>query len=210
MPLIRYVASKGKPIILSSGMATESELCEAYGIARTNGLGKGHVTALVCTSAYPADASQTNLKKMERFWEMGMDAGLSDHTQGIGVAVVAAGAGASVIEKHLILNRADGGLDAEFSLEPAEFTQMVAECRRAAVAIGTVQYGPSPGESTSLRRSLHFTKDLDAGLHAYADTLATARPAKGLPPAELPKVLGKRLKVAVSQGQPVTWDCFEE
>jgi sialic acid synthase SpsE len=178
LPLIRYMASYGKPMILSTGMATWDEVFDAYGAALRYNLPGFSVTHLKCTSAYPADATHANL----RTYGPGTRWGLSDHTMGIGVACAAAALGAVMIEKHLTLSRADGGPDAGFSMEPHEFKQVVVECRRAAAAVGTVQYGPSPGESTALRRSLWVVKDTVAGqplvLH---DNVETARPALGLP-----------------------------
>lgn len=151
--LIAKVARTGKPIMISTGMATLDEICTA--IQATAGQHPqgiwNDITLLKCTSAYPADASDANLATMV---EMGRAVecaiGLSDHTLGIGVAVAATALGATVIEKHLTIRRSDGGPDAEFSMEPDEFAQMVIECRRAAAAIGTVQYGPTPGEAASM------------------------------------------------------------
>jgi len=189
LPLIRHMASKGKPMILSTGMATQKEVADAYCIAIASGA--PHVTLLTCTSAYPADAADANLKRMtwglstirdgEKHWT---SPGLSDHTMGIGVACAAAALGATMIEKHLTLSRADGGPDAGFSMEPAEFAQMVVECRRAAAAIGEVRYGPGPNESTELRRSLWVSKDIKAGEPLVLGVnVVTARPALGAPPS---------------------------
>lgn len=207
LPLIRYVASKGKPMVMSCGMATRQEIADALRAAEAC----TDVTLLKCTSAYPADAGSANLRTMVDMLDICSDAGigLSDHTPGIGVAIVAAGMGAEMIEKHFTLSRADGGLDSEFSLEPAEFKQMVIECRRAAAAIGTVQYGPSKGESASLRRSLYFSQDCPAGWMIGGSEMVTARPALGLPPAQFEQLWGKTLKRAVKRGQPVTLECFE-
>lgn len=178
IPLIRYMASKGKPMILSTGMATEGEIFRA--VAECD---DSHVTVLACTSAYPASAEDANLSRLEHLMEvMVVDAGLSDHTPGIGVACAAAALGATMIEKHLTLSRSDGGPDASFSMEPEEFKQMVIECRRAAASIGTPKFGPSPSEDTSLRRSLWVIKDTKAGEPLIlGENVATARPALGLP-----------------------------
>lgn len=173
LPLIRYMASKGKPMILSTGMATRDEAIAAWRHCPD-------ATMLLCTSAYPADASDANLVTAST-WE---EWGLSDHTLGIGVAVAAAALGAVMIEKHLTLSRADGGLDAGFSMEPDEFKQMVTECRRAAAAIGEVKYGPTKSEDTSLRRSLWTTMDVSKGDKLVLGVnVATARPALGLSPS---------------------------
>jgi len=180
LPLIRYMASKNKPMILSTGMATWDEVmaaCECTWDA-------GQITLLRCTSAYPAEASDANLRAMSKM--LGYHAskvGLSDHAPGIGVSVAAVALGATMIEKHLTLSRADGGPDAGFSLEPAEFKQLVVECRRAAAAIGEVKYGPGPSESTELRRSLWVCKDTPTGQPlVLGKNVCTARRALGASP----------------------------
>lgn len=158
LALIERTARTMKPVIMSTGMATYDEIAGAARIVWRHGKGgamkaasDGDVTLLKCTSAYPADASDSNLATLadirERF---SCDVGLSDHTPGIGVAVAATALGATVIEKHLTLSRADGGPDAAFSMEPHEFAQLVTECRRAAAAIGVVRYGPSASEASSV------------------------------------------------------------
>ncbi len=202
LPLIRYMASKGKPMILSTGMATVVEVDAAIEACHSSG---SMITLLKCTSAYPAEAGDANLATME--WWRRYDAGLSDHTLGIGVAVAATALGATMIEKHLTLSRADGGLDAAFSMEPREFKQMVIECRRAAAAIGQVHYGCGPGESTELRRSLWLKRDVGVGevlrLH---DNVCTARPALGVPPST--DLTGRRAARALRAGEPLTMDCL--
>ena len=148
--LIRYAARTNKPIIISTGMATREEIAFACDLAR--GAGCMDLTLLKCTSAYPADASDANLAAMAYMGDAfrAHAFGLSDHTPGIGVSVAATALGASVIEKHITLSRADGGPDAAFSMEPEEFRQLVVECRRAAAAIGEVRYGPTPSEAASV------------------------------------------------------------
>lgn len=188
LPLIRYMASKGKPMILSTGMATREEFETAVQHAYI--YGSREVTLLVCTSAYPATAEDANLKRLGfemhvkgRGEPLHVKMGLSDHTLGIGVAVAAVALGAIMIEKHLTLSRADGGPDAGFSMEPHEFKQMVTECRRAAASIGEVRYGPGPNESTTLRRSLWVARDISEGeALRLGDNVVTARPALGMPP----------------------------
>jgi len=193
LPLIRYMASKGKPIILSTGMASSREIDAALRAA--SGCAS---LVLKCTSAYPADPADANLLggTLVSPW------GLSDHTVGIGVAVAACAIGATYIEKHLTISRADGGPDAGFSMEPAEFKQLVVECRRAAAARGEVKFGPGPNESTDLRRSLWVRKDIAAGEPLrLGDNVCTARPALGLPcstPLE-----GARAAHALRAGQPL-------
>ena len=173
LPLIRYMASKGKPMILSTGMASYMEIWEAQQCI-PGGL---EMTTLKCTSSYPADASDANLAAA-RIWPRW---GLSDHSPGIGVAVAAAALGAEMIEKHLTLSRSDGGHDASFSMEPAEFARLVVECRRAAAAIGQVKLGPSEGEHPELRRSLWVRKPLREGDPLIlGDNVVTARPAMGM------------------------------
>lgn len=210
LPLIRYMASKGKPMILSTGMATWEEIRRAVGTVA----GCQNLTLLKCTSAYPADASDANLIAGEDVSgytfgriAIGTKWGLSDHTQGIGVACAAAALGVSMIEKHLTLKRSDGGPDAGFSMEPEEFKQMVTECRRAAAAIGTVKYGPGPSEDTSLRRSLWTIKDIKKGDRLVLnENVATARPALGLHPAiDLTYSLAA---MDMEAGKPLTQECL--
>lgn len=197
LPLIRYMASKGKPMILSTGMATEGEIDAACKAA-----GERHgfdLTLLKCTSAYPADASHANLHTCD---DWGSSWGISDHSIGIGVACAAAALGATMIEKHLTLSRADGGPDAGFSMEPAEFKQMVVECRRAAAAIGEVKYGPGPSESTALRRSLWVARDISKGeTLRLGDNVVTARPALGMHP-DTP-INGCRARHDLKAGRPL-------
>ena len=194
IPLIRYMASKGKPMILSTGMATHREVREAGAACGVN-----EVTLLKCTSAYPAEASDANLATFTDnpgLW------GLSDHTMGIGVACAAAALGATMIEKHLTLKRSDGGPDAGFSMEPDEFKQLVTECRRSAAAIGTVKYGPGPHESTSLRRSLWVAKSIRPGDPlVLGGNIVTARPALGLPPST--NLTGKVASTHLEAGTPL-------
>jgi len=196
LPLIRYMASKGKPMILSTGMATSAEVVDAlHATGRCQ-----HITLLKCTSAYPADASDANLRTMDRWPHY---VGISDHSLGIGVAVAATALGATYIEKHLTLSRADGGPDAGFSMEPAEFKQLVTECRRAASAIGVPSYGPGPNESTALRRSLWVAKDIAEGEPLrLGDNVVSARPALGLHP-DAP-LGGCRARRALKAGTPLT------
>jgi N-acetylneuraminate synthase len=198
LPLISYMASKGKPMILSTGMATREEIVDAVKACQENGCIRP--VLLKCTSAYPADASDANL--LTRALPLG-DWGLSDHTMGIGVACAAAAMRAVMIEKHLTLSRADGGPDAGFSMEPHEFKQLVTECRRAAAAIGEVRYGPGPSESTELRRSLWVAKDIAKGEPLrFGDNVVTARPALGLPPGT--PLTECRARSALKAGTPLT------
>ena len=201
--LIKACAKTGRTLIISAGMATAEEICKA--VAATKRRWDEHIIVLKCTSAYPADASNANLATMTRIAGL---SGLSDHTPGIGVAVAAAALGATVIEKHLTLCRANGGPDAEFSMEPDEFAQMVVECRRAAASIGKVTFGPSASEKSSLelRRSLWFAQALPEGTVIQRSHLKSARPALGLSPSRLTSILGKKVKQLLLAGDPVTDD----
>lgn len=179
LPLIRYMASKGKPMILSTGMATEQEIVSALSAAWSK---RHRVTLLRCTSAYPAPPQHASLASMADLRDYGADVGLSDHTTSHVVPMAATALGATMIEKHLTLSRADGGPDAGFSLEPGEFRAMVVACKAVAEAVGEVRYGPSPGEDTSLRRSLWVSEDVPAGEGiVLGHNIVTARPALGLP-----------------------------
>lgn len=205
LELIRAVARTGKPMIISTGMGTAMEIVEAHKAARLAGC--LDITLLKCTSAYPAGPEDANLLTMTAFeWPYG----LSDHTAGIGVAVAAAALGASVIEKHLTLRRSDGGPDAAFSMEPDEFKSMVVACRQAAVAIGSVTYGPQPSEAVqlALRRSLHIARDLPAGHVIEAGDIVSARPATGMHCHHFPALIGTTLARAVYRGQPTAQDMF--
>ncbi len=206
LDLIRTVAATRKPVILSTGMASEAEIGRAVEAAD----GAESITLLKCTSAYPAPPEEANLLQMyELQMRFGCRVGLSDHTHGIGVATAAAALGAEVIEKHLTLSRVDGGPDAAFSMEPYEFAQMVEECRRAAVAPGQPGYGVSASEGVGLRRSLYFTEDMTAGTVIQRHHVRSARPALGLAPAYLGTIIGERIIRGVQRHQPVTWEVLD-
>lgn len=211
LDLIDAVAGTGKPMLISTGMATAGEIADAYWTA--NRAGCKNLTLLKCTSAYPAgpwDANLATMRDMATRYEC--DVGVSDHTLGIGVAVAASALGADVIEKHLTLRRADGGPDAGFSMEPAEFKAMVAACRQAEVAFGAVRYGPTASEEpqVALRRSLHISRDLPAGHELQRSDATTARPADGLPPKFLTSLIGRKLKGPAKRGDPITWDTLQD
>lgn len=201
LPLIEAVAKTGKPIVISTGMASEDDVANAVKSAWDGGA--RDVTVLKCTSAYPASADAANLRTMVDMtgWT---DTGLSDHTLGNTVAIAATALGASMIEKHLTLKRSDGGPDAGFSAEPHEFRDMVIACREAAEAIGEVRYGPTDAEKPSLqfRRSLYWAKDVPTGGLVTQAGLRTARPALGAPPADLSKFIGRRVARDVAYGDP--------
>lgn len=210
LPLIRRVAATGKPMIISTGLATVSELEEAVVAAREAGC--KDLVLLKCTSAYPAPAADSNLLTIPHLRQLfGCSVGLSDHTMGVGAAVAAVALGASVIEKHFTLARADGGVDSAFSLEPAELKSLVDETAAAKAALGTVAYGPSAADRPSLRyrRSLYIAQDMKAGEVLTPQNLRSIRPGLGLPPKHFEKLIGKRVNRAVERGTPMSWDLLE-
>ncbi|MEO5338928.1 MAG: pseudaminic acid synthase [Magnetococcus sp. MYC-9] len=207
LPLIRKIAATGKPMILSTGMATVAELDESVRAAREAGC--RDLVLLKCTSTYPATPLHTNLLTIPALRELFQcPMGLSDHTLGVGVAVASVALGAAVIEKHFTLSRADGGVDAAFSMQPEELQQLVTETERAWQALGSVCLGPVEAEKKSLlfRRSLYVTQDLAAGDRLTADNLRAIRPGLGLPPKFLEVLLGRRVGCAVRKGTPMAWE----
>lgn len=205
--LLAAVAKTGKPVIMSTGMATQAELAESVEVLRANGCKE--LILLKCTSHYPADPVDANLLTIPHLASLfDCQVGLSDHTAGIGVAVASVALGATVIEKHFVLDRRDGGVDSEFSLEPAEFTALVTECARAAVALGKVTYGGTEKEQVSrkYRRSLYIAKDMQAGELFTEQNLRSVRPGLGLAPKYLPMFLGKKIKIPATKGTPLTWE----
>jgi len=207
LPLIRKVAATGKPMIISTGMASIAELDDTVRAARHAGC--QDLVLLKCTSTYPATADNTNILTIPHMRELfGCEVGLSDHTMGVGVSVASVALGATVIEKHFTLNRADGGVDSSFSMEPAEMTQLVVETERAWQALGRVAYGPTAAEQKSIvfRRSLYVVKDLQAGEKLTADNVRAIRPGLGLPTKYLEQVLGKTVKQSVARGTALSWD----
>lgn len=209
LPLLRKVASTGKPMIISTGMATLSELDELVQTVRDAGCNE--VVLLKCTSTYPASPAESHLRTLPHLQAMfHCHVGLSDHTLGIGVAIVAVALGATVIEKHFTLHRADGGVDSSFSIEPAEMRALVSETEQAWRALGVVHYGPTEREKASLvhRRSLYFVKNLEAGDVISEDAIRSIRPGLGLPTKFTDWVVGRRVTVDVKRGTPVRWDCL--
>lgn len=207
IPLIRRVAATGKPVIVSTGMATLAELDETVRVLREERCNQ--FVLLKCTSTYPATPENTNILTIPHMRELFCcEVGLSDHTMGVGAAVAAVAHGASVIEKHFTLRRADGGVDSTFSLEPEEMSQLVVETERAWRAMGTVSYGPTDAELSSLqfRRSLYICKDLRTGELLTPANLRSVRPGKGLPPKYLDIILGRPVTKNVKAGTPVVWD----
>ena len=207
LPLVRRVAATGKPMIVSTGMASASELEDTVRTAREAGC--RDLVLLKCTSTYPANPENTNVLTIPHMRELfGCEIGLSDHTMGVGAAVAAVALGASVIEKHFTLARSDGGVDSAFSLEPAEMQALVVETERAWQALGGVHYGPTADEKASLqfRRSLYVGEDIAAGEPFTRNNLRRIRPGNGLPPRHYEFLLGKILVRAVKKGEPVSWD----
>lgn len=204
--LLRAVAQTGKPVIMSTGMAEISELAESIDVLKASGCHE--LILLKCTSHYPAEPVDANLATIPHLQQLfGCQVGLSDHTAGIGVAVAAVAQGATVVEKHFVLDRSAGGVDSAFSLEPDEFGQLVRECERARVALGQVHYGCTAKEieSRKFRRSLYICCDLKAGDILDEHNLRAIRPGLGLAPKYLPQLLGKPVRCDVRQGTPMSW-----
>lgn len=206
IPLIQKVARTGKPMIISTGMATVADLHRSVTAAREAGC--RDLVLLKCTSTYPATPLSSNIATIPHMRALfDCQVGLSDHTMGTGVSVASVVFGATVMEKHFTLARADGGVDSSFSLEPHELRQLVAETERAWQSIGTVQYGATQAERKSLefRRSLYVTQDLKAGDVLTTQNVRAIRPGFGLPPEHLEEVLGTAVKVDVERGTPLGW-----
>ncbi|MGZ9710864.1 pseudaminic acid synthase [Glaciimonas sp. GNP009] len=207
LPLIRRVAATGKPMIISTGMATAAEIDETVRAAREAGC--KDLVLLKCTSTYPATPENTNILSIPHMRELfGCEVGLSDHTMGVGVSIASVALGASVIEKHFTLSRADGGVDSSFSMEPAEMEQLVVETERAWQALGKVSYGPTAAEEKSLqfRRTLYITQDMQEGDVLTVQHVRAIRPGLGLPPKYYDVVLGKRINQTVRRGTALSWD----
>lgn len=208
--LVRAAAATGKPLIMSTGMASMEEIDDAVRVARE--AGAVHIALLRCNSAYPAPAGEMDLATiadMTARW--GVPVGLSDHTLGATAAIAAVALGASVLEKHFTKSRADATADAEFSLEPEEFRAMVAAVREAEAALGTVRYGPSEREKSSLafRRSLFVVRDVAEGETFTEDSVRSIRPGHGLAPRHLDDVIGRRAVRAVPRGTPLSWELVD-
>lgn len=207
LPLIAKAASTGKPLIISTGMATLGEIEDA--VRTAHGAGCDQLVLLKCTSSYPASHLHSNLRTIPHLRKLfGCEVGLSDHTAGTGAAVAAVALGATVIEKHLTLSRAEGGVDAAFSMEPAELAALVQESERAWQALGDVHYGPTTAEASSLvfRRSIYVAEDIAEGEVFTTANLRIVRPGDGAAPSRLPAILGKRATRAYKKGSPLTLD----
>lgn len=201
IPLIRCVARTQKPIIISTGMATVAELDAA--IQTIRGEGNDQIVMLKCTSSYPASPEFSDVRTIPHMRDLfGCEVGLSDHTLGIGAAVAAIALGASVVEKHFTLARADGGVDSAFSLEPNEMADLVIETERAWLSLGKISYGPTPGDVKSLafRRSIYVSQDIKAGETFTKDNIRVVRPGYGLPPRMYDEILGRKAGTDLSPG----------
>ncbi len=206
MGLIQKMARTGKPLIMSTGMASESEIQEAVDAARASGATQ--IALLKCTSAYPAPPEEANLLTIpELARRFDCPVGLSDHTMDSAVPVAAVALGACIIEKHLCLSRTDGGPDSAFSLEPPEFKAMVAAVRTAERALGSVRFAPGPHEVSSrkFRRSLFVAEDVKKGQLFTAQNVRSVRPSDGLHPRHLREVLGRRAACDIEMGTPLNW-----
>ena len=207
LPLIRRVAATGKPLIISTGMASLAELDDTVRAAREAGC--KDLILLKCTSTYPASPENTNILTIPHMREMfNCEVGLSDHTMGVGVSVASVAMGATVVEKHFTLNRAVGGVDSSFSMEPAEMAQIVIETERAWQALGKVSYGATEAEKKSIvfRRSLYVVQDMKAGDIFSSNNLRAIRPGLGLPTKFIEQFIGKRITCDIKRGTPLTWN----
>lgn len=207
LPLLRKIAKTGKPVIVSTGMASLSEIGEAVTTLRE--AGSGPIALLKCTSAYPAPPESMNLRTIPHLRDaFDVVAGLSDHTMGGSVATAAVVLGASIIEKHFTLSRSDGGPDAAFSLEPTELARMVADIRQVEMALGKVSYERTPEEMKNLcfRRSLFVVRDVKAGETLTESNVRSIRPGHGLPTRYLQQVIGKKAARDIGRGTPLSWD----
>tara|TARA_B100000315_G_scaffold184167_1_gene173161 strand:+ start:12531 stop:13598 length:1068 start_codon:yes stop_codon:yes gene_type:complete len=210
LPLIRKVASTGKPIIISTGMATNAELDEAVGTARKTGC--KDIILLKCTSTYPSSPEDTNLKTISHLRQLfDCEAGLSDHTLGIGVSIAGIALGATVIEKHFTLSRSNGGVDSAFSMEPDEMKMLVEETYKSWQALGKIYYGATENEKSSakFRRSIYVVEDVRKGEKFAAKNLRIIRPGNGLPPKYYDVLLEKKAACNIKRGTPMSWKLAE-
>ncbi len=207
LPLLKKIAQTGKPVIMSIGVSTLAGIDEAVKTLKDNGC--KDLVLLKCTSTYPASPENTNLVTIPHLSQLfDCHAGLSDHTMGVGVSIAAIALGARVIEKHFCLSRAEGGVDAAFSLEPAEFKSLVGECHRAFLALGKVNYGVLEAEkkSANYKRSIYVVKNIEAGEILTTDNIRIIRPGLGLQPKYFDLVIGKKAQVAIKRGTALGFD----
>ncbi|WP_206484791.1 pseudaminic acid synthase [Thalassotalea sp. G2M2-11] len=211
IPLIKRIAQTGKPVIMSTGMASLTEISEAVDTLRVHGCSQ--IVLLKCTSAYPASPAEANLKTIEHLRQtFNCQVGISDHTLSVGVALTGVALGATVIEKHFVLSRAAGGVDAEFSLEPYEFKFLVQESEKAAQAVGKVLYGGARSEQASkkYRRSIYIAKDVVEGEVLTAENIRVVRPGLGLAPKHYTDVIGQQVQYDLKKGTALSWEHFKK
>ena len=209
IPLIEKAASTGKPLIISTGLASLGELESAVGAARSSGCKE--IVLLKCTSTYPASPLNTNISTIPHLRNLfGTEVGLSDHTLGTGVSVASVALGSSVIEKHFTLSRDDGGVDSTFSLEPKEFKILVEETFRAWQSLGNITYGPTEAEKKSLafRRSIYVSQDIEAGEVFTESNIRIVRPGYGAPPHLYSSLIGRVSRVSYKRGTPLSFDAL--
>jgi len=207
IPLIKKVASTKKPLIISTGMASIAEIDEAVSVARENGC--EDLALLKCTSTYPSSPENSNILTIPHMRDLfSCEVGLSDHTMGIGTSIAAIAHGATVIEKHLTLDRTDGGVDSAFSLEPDELKNLVYEAERAWKSLGEIAYGVTDGEkkSAQFRRSLYLTEDIKKGDKLTSSNLRIIRPGFGLEPKFYEQLLGRKVNKDITRGTALTWE----
>ena len=210
IPLLEKVAATGKPIIMSTGLASVSELEESVHTLRESGC--SDLVLLKCTSTYPATPENSNLATIPHMRELfNCQVGLSDHTAGVGAAVASVVFGATVVEKHFTLSRSDGGVDADFSLEPSELKSLVVESERAWQAVGEIKYGSSHEEegSKKFRRSVYFSQNVKKGDVLSEDNIRIIRPGYSLSPKYYKAILGRKVKQDVRKGQRIDWSILE-
>jgi pseudaminic acid synthase len=207
LPLIKKVASKNKPVIISTGAANISDIDLAVNTLRSNGCNE--IILLKCTSTYPSTPENTNILTIPHMSQLfNCQVGLSDHTMGIGVSVAAIALGARVIEKHFTLSRKDGGVDSAFSIEPHELKNLVEETERAFLGLGKIQYGVQSSEKNSLnfKRSIFASKNINIGELLTLENTRVIRPGIGLAPKYYDMILGKNAKLEIKSGQPILWE----
>ena len=210
IPLIQYIARTGRPMIMSTGMATIEEIDNAVSAAR--GAGNSELALLRCNSGYPANPDEMDLRAIQFMRDRwNCQIGLSDHTLDSTASIAAIALGATVIEKHIIMNRSDGGPDSAFSSEPHELSTLIGQINTTWRAMGTVRFGPSEREKSSIafRRSLRVTRELKPGEVIDANCVRSMRPAGGLLPVHIAEIIGRRVNQKLEVGAPITWDVLE-
>jgi pseudaminic acid synthase len=211
LPLIRYVAKKGKPLLMSTGMATEDEIAETLEVARSSGC--NDLLLFHCVSSYPAPIEQANIRQILNLKKIfGISVGLSDHTIGNAAAIASIALGATAIEKHFTLSRKEKGPDSDFSMEPHELRSLVRDTRDAWLSLGCEGFERPRSEAGSkvFRRSIYFVSDLKAGDRIGVSDIRRIRPGFGLPPKYFQELVGKTLAQDVNRGQPVSWDLLSD